>query len=367
VSVFNVQSSALTSYAGQLDRGYQGVKSVQTYVDAYAADGTGGELFALAREGHLHATEAIRNTFTRLSCLLEASVPELRASSAYYKGTDLAAAARIDRALPPGIGQCPTPLEYELASNPCKPALFGDPRFPESHLTAPGEPDNPSNPMAWMDYLSPSSWASKGLGIIFDFDPIAEMQNKLFGDWEALGKMPAVLANTGAALHDVAADVQSGATTLHDYWQGNAGDTAYRYFTDLATGVDALAGPVHAIGDAYRTMADAVWSAGEAVGGALKGMIDAAVIAGIAAAAGTATAETGVGALVGYGVAAVEVANVLKLWGEATKFYQNASAAVLLFRGVLNRCLSDLDSVKLPVLGGGAGYDHPLLGAAAHA
>jgi hypothetical protein len=42
----------------------------------------------------------------------------------------------------------------------------------------------------------------------------------------------------------------------------------------------------------------------EAIGTAIKGMLDAALIAGIAAAAGTVTGETGIGAVVGYGVAA---------------------------------------------------------------
>ena len=45
-------------------------------------------------------------------------------------------------------------------------------------------------------------------------------------------------------------------------------------------------------------LAHGVWSAAEAVTGWVKGMADAAIIAGIA---GTVTAETGIGAVVGYG------------------------------------------------------------------
>ncbi|OJF12583.1 WXG100 family type VII secretion target [Couchioplanes caeruleus] len=364
--ILSVEPSALTSYARQLDRAREDVSTIKAYIAKNAEGGTGGELISIAREGHTHAVEVIDGTFYRLACLLETSSPELDKAADYYQRTDLVAAARVDGTLPPGRGQCPTPLEYELASNVCKPGLFADPRFPESHLKPPPEPENPSNPLGWMDYLSLSSWAAKGCDIIFGFDPIGEMQEKLFGDWEALASMQAVLTNSGSALHDLAANIQSGATTLQSTWRGNAGDTAYRYFTDLATAVDALKDPLNKIGEAYRVMAESVWAAGEAVGGALKGLIDSAVVAGIAAAAGTITAETGVGAVVGYGIAGVEVANMLRLWGEATKFAQNATAAVLLFRSVLTGTLSDLEMVKLPVIGGGAGYDHPLAGAGQH-
>lgn len=361
-----VEPGALIGYAGQLDRARGDVSSIQSYVDKNADGGTGGELIAIARQGHLHAVDVIKNTFTRLSCLLETSSPELRNVAAYYRHTDLVAAARIDHTLSPGVGQCPTPLEYELASNVCKPAPFADPRFPERHLTAPPEQGDPANPLGWMDYLSPSSWATKGFDIIFGFDPIGVMQEKFFGDWEALASMERVLGNCGAALHDLAANIQSGATTMQAMWHGNAGGTAYRYFTDLATAVDALRVPLEEIGAAYRVMAESVWAAGEAVGGVLKGLIDSAVVAGIAAVAGTVTAETGAGLVAGYGIAAIEVANMLRLWGDATKFAQNASAAVLLFRAVIDGALSGLDQVKLPVIGSGIGYDHPLVDGRAH-
>src|SRR3712207_5288788 len=99
----------------------------------------------------------------------------------------------------------------------------------------------------------------------------------------------------------------------------------------------------------------------EALGGVIKGLVDAAIIAGISAAAGTATSASGIGAVVGYSVAAAEVAYMLKLWGEATKLFQHLSAVVFAFRSALAGHLSDLSAVQLPALPGGAGYDHPLV------
>jgi uncharacterized protein YukE len=296
----------------------------------------------------------------RLGTILTRSGPELRAAAGYYTVTDQRAAATIDRALSSALGQCPTPLEYEFTSIVCKPAPFADVRPVTDRLTAPPEPDSPSNSLGFMDYLSPTSWAMKGFDIVLGFDPISLMQQRFSGDWEAVATMAPVLTNTGAALHDLALNIQSGTTTLHPLWQGNAGDAAYDYFTDLATGIAALQQPLQRMADEYLELADAVWSAGEAISGLIKGMVDAAIIAGIAAASGTATSFTGVGAAVGYGVAGLEVANILNMWGKATELYQLSSAAVLAFRSKLGSALHDLDAITLPELPGGPGYQHPV-------
>ena len=358
---FSVDPAAVAGFAALIGRAHEDSTSIHSYVGKYAKEGTGGELFQIAHGAHQHATSVIDGTLNRLVCLLETCAPELRSVVTYYQQTDLTAAARIDQTLPGVYGQCATALEAEFNQIICKPVPFSDAHTPEAQLRPPPEPDNPNNPMAWMDYLSPASWALKACDIVFGFDPVAYMQEKFFGDWEALATMQPVATNAGLALHDLALNIQSGATTLHPMWSGNAGDAAYRYFTDLATAIDNLTGPMAEIGKAYRDMAEAVWAAGEAVGGVLKGLIDAAVIAGIAGVVGTATIETGVGPVVGYAVAGVEIANMLRLWGEATKFYQNASAAVMLFRGIIESQVADLDQVQLPVIGGGAGYDHPLV------
>lgn len=50
--------------------------------------------------------------------------------------------------------------------------------------------------------------------------------------------------------------------------------------------------------------------------------LDAAVLAGITAAAGTVLVEAGVGAIVGYGLAALEVARIIELIGKAGKIIQ---------------------------------------------
>lgn len=355
-----VEASALTGFAQQLERATDDATAVKGYVDKHAREIAGGELINIASASHQQVMTALNATFIRLDTILGISAPELRAAARYYTATDRRAAAAIDRTLPSAFGQCPTTLEYEFASIVCKPVPFADVRQATDRLAAPSEPDSPPNSLGFMDYLSPTSWAMKGFDVVLGFDPISLMQERFSGDWEAVATMAPVLTNAGAALHDLALNIQSGTTTLRPLWQGNAGDAAYDYFTDLATGIVTLQMPLQEIASEYVAMADAVWSAGEAIGGLIKGMVDAAIIAGLAAASGTATSWTGVGAVAGYGVAGLEVANILSMWGKATEFYQLASAAVLSFRSKVGSALGDLGSISLPALAGGSGYNHPV-------
>ncbi|MEU4782814.1 hypothetical protein [Micromonospora sp. NPDC023633] len=363
---FSVEPSALVSYARQLDRASDDTSAISSYIGTHSKDASGGELIAIAAEGHRHATAVITDTLRRLTTLLDASGPELNAAATYYRQTDLTAAAHLDRTLP-GAAPCqpPTALEQDAAGIVCTPPPFTDLRDATGHLTPPPEPETPPNALGWMDYLSPTSWAMKGFDIVFGFDPISWLQERMFGNWEALATMQPVLANSGSALYDLALNTQTGAASLRQMWQGQAGEAAYEYFAKLANAVGALRGPLNDIGREYKVVADSVWSISEALGGVIKGLVDAAIIAGIAAAAGTATSWTGAGAVVGYGVAAAEIAYMLKLWAQATQLYQHANAAVLTFRAALTKRLGELESVKLPVLPGNSGYDHPLASAGA--
>ncbi|MDI6102592.1 hypothetical protein QLQ12_28620 [Actinoplanes sp. NEAU-A12] len=366
MSSLDVEPQALVSYADQIGRARDDSLAISEYITKNAMDGTGGELIGVANEGNQHAVALIQGAFNRVTCMLDYSVPELRSAAEYYRSTDLAAATNLDRALPASGEWCPTAIEHEIAV--CPPLPFSDSRAPEQLLKKPDpEPDTPVNKLGWMDYISPTAWTMKGFDIILGIDPVEEVQKKIFGDWEVFAQMQPVLTNAAAAVHDLAFNVQSGATSLQQVWQGNAGDAAYRYFTDFATSIDQLRAPLAEMGAAYRTMADAVWAAGDAIGGLIKGMCDAALIAGIAAAAGTATAASGIGGAVGYGVTAAEAANILAMWAQVTKYLAYADSAVKGFRAVLDRTLSDLDTVKLPTFGGKAGYDHPLTGMGAHA
>ncbi len=95
--LLQVDPAAVLSYAGQVERAHQDSLAVRRYVTQHAHGGTGGELFAIAQEGHTHAVAVLDGTLNRLACVLETCPPELRAAGTYYARTDLAAAAAMDR------------------------------------------------------------------------------------------------------------------------------------------------------------------------------------------------------------------------------------------------------------------------------
>ncbi|MEV4621586.1 hypothetical protein AB0J74_23110 [Asanoa sp. NPDC049573] len=357
---FRVAPEALTGYARQVDRAGQDVVEIKSYLGRYVdAPKDGGEVFSVAKEGHVHAAETIDRTLARIAALLQESAPELDKAAAYYQSTDLAAAATLDAAFP-GTQACPTAaVEIELADNPCQYTSFVDSRDARSALRPPGDADQPANPLGFMDLISPAHWANEAFSIVFGFDPIEWLQQRLFGDWEAFAAMAPVTANVGIGLSAVSYNLQSGNALLKSRWDGHAAESAYRFFTDADEAILTMRAPLDAVSRSYTEMAEAVWSMGEALGGVVKSMIDTAIVIGIAAAAGTALSWTGAGAVVGYGVAAGEVAYLLKLWGTATGLYQAIYAAVLAFRGKLTAELNDLDQAKLPELAGR--YDHPAI------
>ncbi|HEX5566131.1 MAG TPA: hypothetical protein VFY14_04195, partial [Streptomyces sp.] len=110
----------------------------------------------------------------------------------------------------------------------------------------------------------------------------------------------------------------------------------------------------------YGVVSHGVWSTAEAVGAILGQIGDAAAVAAISAAAGTLTSWTGWGAAVGYGLAAIEITRIIKLWGDATK---SINAAQLVVNGAMGtietvggELAGKLHDFPLP----GHAYDNPV-------
>ena len=101
------------------------------------------------------------------------------------------------------------------------------------------------------------------------------------------------------------------------------------------------------IGEGYHKAALGAWQ----LGNILQALADKAIIAGIAFAAGTATAETVVGAAAGYGVAAWQAIEMLELANRASTII-NAGGMVVL--GAFGTGMAvgykggDLSAVPLP-------------------
>ena len=131
-----------------------------------------------------------------------------------------------------------------------------------------------------------------------------------------------------------------------------------QYFSALATAVSGQQLALHDAAESYHKAAGGAWELSSQLGNILQALSDKVIIAGIAAALGTATAETGVGAVVGYGVSGLIVVQMLELVNRASTIINTAGTVILgLFGGAMAIAHQggDLSGVPLPT----AAYSAP--------
>ncbi|GAA1805630.1 WXG100 family type VII secretion target [Planosporangium flavigriseum] len=360
---FAVQPAWLGGYAGQVSRGADDAARVRDYLDQYkGSGGFDGALIELVRNAYTGSMSAAITMADKVARILHASEEGLSEAASYYRNTDAAAAARADATVPGRCATIPTALEEEWTANACAPS-FLDSREPSARLK-PVDDVEFTHPLAFLDDISVSNSALKGFDFVFGFNPLEKIAEFLLGDWKAVANAGVAIGRAADALHDLGYNVQGGAIALRGGWQGAAADAGYAHFTGLASGINALIGPMREISKQFESIAHGVYSFSEAATGWVKGMIDSAVVAGIAAAAGTVTAETGVGAVIGYGVAAYEVARILDLWYKGTSAMNALYGVVQGAVGFIEVNLSQLYGADLPEPSGYPAYRHPVVAAA---
>ncbi|MEU6576990.1 hypothetical protein [Streptomyces sp. NPDC046805] len=211
---------------------------------------------------------------------------------------------------------------------------FTDRVEPVHNLKAPQTPDEFSKGIIGdsvstvSDFLSPSEWVLGTIEFVFGFNPLEEAISWFTGDWESYVKCGEMWANTGALTKDIAANLQSGNRELDATWDGNAADAAYVYFDELAKKIGSLDADLKELQGYYKDVGLAVARGADLVKGLLEQLADEAIIAEAELAAGTLLAETGVGAVMGYAAAALEIAEMIKTWGRITEAYSAAQQAV---------------------------------------
>jgi transposase len=115
---------------------------------------------------------------------------------------------------------------------------------------------------------------------------------------------------------------------LDGTWDGHAADATYVYFDELAQKIAALDADLTELQGYYQDMGLAINTAVALVKGLLTQLADEALILEIELAAGTALAETGVGMVAMYALAALEIAAIIKTWGRLTEAYSAADQAL---------------------------------------
>jgi hypothetical protein len=213
---------------------------------------------------------------------------------------------------------------------------------PTGFLVEPAEPDADvnagfANPTNVLNLASPSAWVNSAINDLTGVDVYDWMTEWLSGDWQALWKFGDAMGNLATCLRQLAFNTQREVIDVDASWDGNASDAAYEYFSNLAAAVSEQYDPLNDIRDNYHKAAVGAWQLANQLGNILQALADRVILAGIAAAAGTVTAESGVGAVVGYGVSALIVVDMLRLVNNASVIINTAGIAIVgLFGAIMD-------------------------------
>ncbi|MFJ2892925.1 hypothetical protein ACIO53_43570 [Streptomyces sp. NPDC087305] len=208
------------------------------------------------------------------------------------------------------------------------------------------------------DLMSPTYWLTEAYTAVFGFNPLDEAIKWFAGDWESFAKCGDVWGQLGQAVEAVSDNIRSGNRTLDKAWDGRAADAAYTYFHTCAAKLEEIRGEFDKLRTEYDHLAHSAYSTAQAVNGYLGGIIDGLLITAVEMAAGTTLSWTGVGAAVGYGLAALEIANMLRLWGQATQALGNV-------QGIVNGTVGVVETIGATLYGTISEftkigeYDHP--------
>lgn len=234
---------------------------------------------------------------------------------------------------------------------------------PTAFLKEPGEPDDSvsngfANPLDLFNYVSPSAWINSAIEGLTGFDVFGYFTDWVSGDWAAIWKFGDAMANLAECTQQLGINIQQGMLQLDAHWEGNANDAAFQYFSNLAAATSGQQIAIRNSQDAYHKAAQGAWQLSNQLGNILQALADKAILAGVTAAAGTALAETGVGAILGYAATALIVADMLKLINRASTIINTAGTVILGLAGTgmdLGYKGGNLTSIQLP----GTAYTAP--------
>ncbi len=222
---------------------------------------------------------------------------------------------------------------------------------PTRHLTLP-VPENESisagfvSPTALMDMFSPSAWVFDIVKLLTGVDVLGELVSPMSGHWTLVSAYGDALAKLSMCMGEVSTDVQVTATSMDATWEGNAADAAYMYFAMAAGSLSSHAQLARRASEEYKSLARAMWHLMEAMKGFLQAILDRGVRMALYALAGSLTAETGVGAMVGYGLATYEIAKIVQLVARVTMIVSVAESAIFGFGAFLSIATKEIEDVR---------------------
>ena len=211
---------------------------------------------------------------------------------------------------------------------------------------------------AMLHHFSPTFWLLEVVKELTNVDVLEELLAPVSGHWEQVSAYGDALNKLSLCLVGTKVNLSEATNDLRPDWKGNAADAALRYFDSAATSLDGYAKVLAILQQEYQDVARQMWTNCEAAKVIAEQILDDALFAAIAIAAGTVTAETGAGPLIGYGLAALKIASMLERIHEGTKVVRVGKALIdglTSTADVLSKQMQDIRQVP-PIK---AAYDHP--------
>jgi hypothetical protein len=309
---------------------------------------------------HKHAYGEVIGALTQLKELAQGAGTQVNLAQHDYARTDQASAARLDAGYP-GAND-PATVRGSLTQG--RPDLqgyrsaFTDVAEPGSHLKNPeyaiGVEMWSINPMA--DLISPSAWLRQVSIWLFSYDPFEGWASQFSGDWKAYVHCGNAMGLAGAATHDIGRNLVAGAADVSTVWRGRAAEAEQEFQLALGSAAINLQAACRQYNDLYLQAAAAVKKLFDVVSGLISDLLDVLIIINAAAAVGTATIETVVGPIAGYGIAAYYTWQAYDLYKEISTFYGNAEDLLKLIGGSIIGITATLAVKDLPTV---QPYHHP--------
>ena len=262
-------------------------------------------LLMLVADPHGKAFGRVTGALGRLRDLSDGAAAQVGRAAGGYASADHVAAAAMDATFPGAAD--PRGLHGTLHQS--RPDLLPS-RTPFAHagvvLTPPAYESQTDvftlNPLT--DLLSPAAWIRQVAVWLFGADPFEPWLTAYSGDWRAYEHCMHAWPHIGAAALATGGDLITGAADVTAVWRGRAAE-AEQEFQLLLGGAETALGPAcDEYARLYPMAVDACRQLYAATGDHRGQLIDALIIVNVAGIVGTATIETGVGALTGYAAAA---------------------------------------------------------------
>ncbi|PID98018.1 MAG: hypothetical protein CSA82_01560 [Actinobacteria bacterium] len=168
--------------------------------------------------------------------------------------------------------------------------------------------------------ISPSFWLGTFTDWVLDailgageHDPFKAIGDLIAGDWEKISLASDALSKLGDYYTCLEEELRERVLKIDADWNGGASDAAQHSLKKTADSFGEVAEKLSGLSKDYNTVAIGVFQTADVLTGLLRSLADWGIAAAIAAAAGTATAETVVGAIAGWGVAGWSVWKMLNI------------------------------------------------------